>query len=714
MPGPGPVGAPAVAWTFEAGAPIGSSPLVVDDAVVVVDRDGTIHSVALETGLEQWAVELGAETAGTPVADASRVVVGDDAGRLTALRLTDGTSVWTADLDGAISGSPAWVGERIIAASGSGTAYGVDAATGAVAWSTPLGAGITKSIAMTADIAYLGVSGGDLVALDVDNGAIRWRAAVAESGEIGTPAVVGSLVYAATGIDADDPTAKAMTAIDVATGAIRWRYASPEQVQVYTAAVVDGRAFIVGEDGRVVAVDAQTGATAWSVEGGIPDRGVAVGGRRDRLRRRRRWSGDRARRGDGEHPLDRPGRGHPVRANGRAGIPVGRYKYRHPVRDRRAGSMTTATHQPQPIERHHTRRTGTRSVPVERRITMVDGGIHGVMRLVAGLALVSIVLACGAPANPPTAASAPASAPASVAQAATPAPTPIPEPSPVDPGVVPATAPLKRLWSATGLPVEGSRVGNPTVDPAGRIWALSGADAFWVFDGDDGHFIETWGKAGNGDGELDFHRDTDIFGSLAFAPDGSFYVAEAGNHRVQHFGADRTFVAKFGSFGTDDDQFVSPNLLKVDTAGNVYVHDDDLGVIKMFRGDGTYVRTFPGLYPFFHVDTNGHLYSADEDKVLREYGPDGQLLRGIALGQLVSFISAIVVDDRGHIWIGSNREEGRLAVPDRLLELDADGRLIHDWTGLPVDGLALDVEGKRLYSTFFEPDILSAYAVPTE
>ena len=87
--------------------------------------------------------------------------------------------------------------------------------------------------------------------------------------------------------------------------------------------------------------------------------------------------------------------------------------------------MTTATRQPQPIERHHTRRTGTRSVPVERRITMVDGGIHGVVRLVAGLALVSIVVACGAPASRSTAASAPASAPASVAQAATPAPTKI-------------------------------------------------------------------------------------------------------------------------------------------------------------------------------------------------------------------------------------------------------------------------------------------------
>ena len=234
------------------------------------------------------------------------------------------TSVWTADLDGAISGSPASAGERIIAASGSGTAYGLDAATGAVAWSTPLwcrhhqvhrhdrrhrvsrrqrrrpgGARRRRWLDPLA-------GGGRRERRDRHSGSRRQSR------------------LAATGIDMDDPTAKAMTAIDVATGAVRWRYASPDQVQVYTAAVVGGQAFIVGEDGRVVAVDAQTGRPPGRSRRHPHRTGVAVGGRRDRLRRRRRWSGDRARRGDGEHSLDRPGRGHPVRANGRAGIPVGR------------------------------------------------------------------------------------------------------------------------------------------------------------------------------------------------------------------------------------------------------------------------------------------------------------------------------------------------------------------------------------------------------
>jgi outer membrane protein assembly factor BamB len=56
-----------------------------------------------------------------------------------------------------------------------------------------------------------------------------------------------------------------MIAVDRATGLVRWHFSSPSAAQVYTAAVVGGRAFVVGEDGAVTALDAATGRAIWSV-----------------------------------------------------------------------------------------------------------------------------------------------------------------------------------------------------------------------------------------------------------------------------------------------------------------------------------------------------------------------------------------------------------------------------------------------------------------
>ena len=102
MPGPGPAGAPTVAWSFKAGASIGSSPLVIGDTVVFVDREGSVHALSLRTGTESWKVVVGAEVGGSPVGVDGLVVIGDEDGHLKALDVKTGDPKWTADLDGPI------------------------------------------------------------------------------------------------------------------------------------------------------------------------------------------------------------------------------------------------------------------------------------------------------------------------------------------------------------------------------------------------------------------------------------------------------------------------------------------------------------------------------------------------------------------------------------------------------------------------------------
>ena len=78
-------------------------------------------------------------------------------------------------------------------------------------------------------------------------------------------------MFDATGIDGDDPTTKGVVAVDASTGSVRWRYASPTNDQAFTPAVSNGRAYVVSEDGTVVALDSATGAVIWTAPTGAPN-----------------------------------------------------------------------------------------------------------------------------------------------------------------------------------------------------------------------------------------------------------------------------------------------------------------------------------------------------------------------------------------------------------------------------------------------------------
>ena len=126
-----------------------------------------------------------------------------------------------------------------------------------------------------------------------------------------------------------------------------------------------------------------------------------------------------------------------------------------------------------------------------------------------------------------------------------------------------------------------------TLAPDGRLWVVeSPHDRISIFD-PAGTFVETWGELGSGDGQFDLTRGNgDPYGAVAFAPDGSFYVLDVGNRRVQHFGPDRRFLNSWGTFGSGEGQFNDPVGLVVDDKGIVHVLDDVRNVIESYGPDG--------------------------------------------------------------------------------------------------------------------------------
>jgi len=70
------------------------------------------------------------------------------------------------------------------------------------------------------------------------------------------------------------------------------------------------------------------------------------------------------------------------------------------------------------------------------------------------------------------------------------------------------------------------------------------------------------------------------------APDGSVYVVDQQNHRLQHFAADGTFLETWGSLGGEDGQFLRPSGIAVAPDGTVYVADGGNNRIQYFNANG--------------------------------------------------------------------------------------------------------------------------------
>ncbi|HMA35773.1 MAG TPA: flippase activity-associated protein Agl23 [Chloroflexia bacterium] len=178
---------------------------------------------------------------------------------------------------------------------------------------------------------------------------------------------------------------------------------------------------------------------------------------------------------------------------------------------------------------------------------------------------------------------------------------------------------------------------------------------------------------GTGNGQFNQPR------GIAISPvDGSYYVVDATNMRVQKFDKDGKFVKAFGSEGSDAGQFIGLNIngsrvpgtgpggVAVDKAGNVYVADTWNHRVQKFDKDGTFLLQWGSFLDMNPPPAGTPVPAVPPDANVKFYGP-----------------RAIAIDSAGAIYVTDTGNK-------RVLVFDANGqplRQIADGAG-PNAGLS--------------------------
>src|SRR6266436_4599438 len=180
--------------------------------------------------------------------------------------------------------SPAVANGLVYAASMDGKLHAVDAQSGQEKWSFSTGGYIYYSTPTVAHgLVYIASNrrglyalnaqasnSGGLYALDAQSGQEKWSFPLGSNVEYASPVVANGLIYMGAG--AGPGPLRKLVALDAVSGHLIWAWSYQEGMGIEsTPAVANGIVYIGAGDGKLYALDAQSGQEKWSFPRGSPN-----------------------------------------------------------------------------------------------------------------------------------------------------------------------------------------------------------------------------------------------------------------------------------------------------------------------------------------------------------------------------------------------------------------------------------------------------------
>lgn len=259
-------------WSADTGAAtkrrVALQPAVVGERVVVADRKGQITAYALADGRQLWQVQRELPLSGGIGVLGDALLLGTLKGEVLSLAVADGAERWRAQVASEVIAPPRGEGDLVLVQTVDGKVFALAAADGKQRWmqerSEPaLTLRGTSAPALDAGAVYAAFASGKLVSLARTDGAARWEATLAEPRgrdeverliDSDTPPLrAGDVIYAGA-------YRGKTAAFQAASGNLVWA----RDISTYLPLERDDtRVFVVDDQGNVLALDANGGATQW-------------------------------------------------------------------------------------------------------------------------------------------------------------------------------------------------------------------------------------------------------------------------------------------------------------------------------------------------------------------------------------------------------------------------------------------------------------------
>jgi outer membrane protein assembly factor BamB len=256
-------------------ARLAAGPVIAENKLFAVDVDATLHAFAADTGAKLWTRALpenddnrSARFGGGVSYDEGKLYATDGLGDVVAVNAADGSIVWRAKPGGPLRGSPTVANGQVYVLSQDNQIFALGEADGKVVWTQSASLetqgvfGVAAPAASSGTV-VAGFSSGELNAYRYENGRTLWQDALSRTS-------ITTSVSSLADIDADpvieDGRAYAvgqggrMVALEIATGQRMWEQ---NLASISTPWVAGDWIFVVTDDARLVCLSRANGKLRW-------------------------------------------------------------------------------------------------------------------------------------------------------------------------------------------------------------------------------------------------------------------------------------------------------------------------------------------------------------------------------------------------------------------------------------------------------------------
>lgn len=262
--------------------------------------------------------------------------------------------------------------------------------------------------------------------------------------------------------------------------------------------------------------------------------------------------------------------------------------------------------------------------------------------------------------------------------------------STVDPTLVnlglPQRAAVDLVGKIQGQPNRLHAPSGLALDREGNLYVVDGGNQRILKYDRDGKFVLKWGRHGTGDGQFNIPALEDYkSGAIAVDGEGSVYVADTGNARIQKFDSTGKFLLKWSSRRDGAGQLRKPLGVAVDSQGNVYVVEDrPQSIVQKFDRNGKFLREWGTLRsenPLYTasaitIDSQGFVRVTDFGfGILQIFDRDGQIMANWSLScgdERYIAPLGITSDMHGNVFVTDS-------VSNRICEFNPNGRFVAQW-----------------------------------